>query len=439
MPSITFYGGVGEVGGNKILVCDGDTKLMLDFGVSFNLRRKFYIDPYLTPRSIESLLELKVIPRIPGLYKNSEGEKPIDAIVLTHPHLDHSGYISLINRSIPVYCGEVTLSVLSAFEETTSRRFELDFAGIDFKTFRTGDRLRIGSVEVEPWHVDHSTPGSYGLIVHTSAGSIAYTGDFRAHGTKPQLTQDFIEAAAQADPAAVVTEATNTSGAEVSSEEKVKEGLMEVVSRAEGLVLASFSIADIDRLRSFIEVARECGRAVAVSMRQAYLLAKLEHEPKLSVSELLKDIVVYRRAKRVYRSWEQDVLKRFRHVSAEEASTCQRELIVAASLYDFEDMVKMKPKPGSYYILSTSEPIDEESEITFTRLLSWLDHFGLPLYHIHASGHILPHQLREKLAEINPKAIYPIHTPQPRLAERYLSNLGAKVVSVAAEVSYKLT
>ncbi|RLG52650.1 MAG: hypothetical protein DRN96_02030 [Thermoproteota archaeon] len=439
MPTITFYGGVGEVGGNKILVCDGDTKLMLDFGVSFTSRKRFYADPYLTPRSIDSLIELGVLPRIQGLYRVGEAESPIDAVVLSHPHLDHSGYISLLNRSIPVYCGEATLRVLSAFGETSPRRLELDFTGIEFKTFRTGDRLKIGSVEVEPWHVDHSTPGSYGLIVHTSAGSIVYTGDFRAHGTKPQLTQDFTEAAARADPTAVITEATNTAGAEVSSEEKVKESLMEVVSRAEGLVLASFSIADIDRLRSFIEAARECGRAVAVSMRQAYLLAKLEQDPKLGVPELLKDIVVYRRVKKVYRSWEQAVLKRFESVSAEEASARQRDLIVAASLYDFEDMVKMKPKPGSCYILSSSEPIDEESEVSFTKLLNWLDHFGLPLYHIHASGHILPHQLREKIAEIKPRDIYPIHTPQPKLAEKYLSNLGSRVVSVAAEVSYEVT
>jgi mRNA degradation ribonuclease J1/J2 len=39
-------------------------------------------------------------------------------------------------------------------------------------TFRTGDKFRIGSLEVEPIHVDHSVPGAYGFIIYTSAGWI---------------------------------------------------------------------------------------------------------------------------------------------------------------------------------------------------------------------------------------------------------------------------
>ena len=43
--SITFYGGVNEIGGNKILVEDGDTKLFLDFGMSFSSRKQYYSPP----------------------------------------------------------------------------------------------------------------------------------------------------------------------------------------------------------------------------------------------------------------------------------------------------------------------------------------------------------------------------------------------------------
>jgi mRNA degradation ribonuclease J1/J2 len=34
MTSLTFYGGVNEIGGNKILLQDKDTKVFLDFGMS---------------------------------------------------------------------------------------------------------------------------------------------------------------------------------------------------------------------------------------------------------------------------------------------------------------------------------------------------------------------------------------------------------------------
>ena len=38
MTSLSFYGGVDEVGGNKILLEDKDTKTFLDFGMSFGKR-----------------------------------------------------------------------------------------------------------------------------------------------------------------------------------------------------------------------------------------------------------------------------------------------------------------------------------------------------------------------------------------------------------------
>ena len=36
MISLTFYGGAGEIGGNKILMETGQAKVYLDFGESFD-------------------------------------------------------------------------------------------------------------------------------------------------------------------------------------------------------------------------------------------------------------------------------------------------------------------------------------------------------------------------------------------------------------------
>ena len=38
MTSLTFYGGVNEIGGNKILLEDKDTRVFLDFGKGFSRR-----------------------------------------------------------------------------------------------------------------------------------------------------------------------------------------------------------------------------------------------------------------------------------------------------------------------------------------------------------------------------------------------------------------
>lgn len=49
MTSLTFYGGVNEIGGNKILLKDKDTKVFLDFGMSFGKSGKFF-EEFISPR-----------------------------------------------------------------------------------------------------------------------------------------------------------------------------------------------------------------------------------------------------------------------------------------------------------------------------------------------------------------------------------------------------
>jgi len=42
MVLLTFYGGFKEIGGNKILLEDKDTKIFFDFGMSFSKRGKSF-------------------------------------------------------------------------------------------------------------------------------------------------------------------------------------------------------------------------------------------------------------------------------------------------------------------------------------------------------------------------------------------------------------
>jgi len=46
MVSLTFYGGVDEIGGNKVLLGDGDARVFLDFGQSFTMGCEFFTGPY---------------------------------------------------------------------------------------------------------------------------------------------------------------------------------------------------------------------------------------------------------------------------------------------------------------------------------------------------------------------------------------------------------
>ncbi len=61
------------------------------------------------------------------------------------------------------------------------------------RTFQDSKKFNIDSVEVEVFPVDHSLPGACGFILHTSTGSIGYTGDVRFHGRRRSDTQEFVE------------------------------------------------------------------------------------------------------------------------------------------------------------------------------------------------------------------------------------------------------
>ncbi|MEM3752771.1 MAG: MBL fold metallo-hydrolase [Candidatus Bathyarchaeia archaeon] len=436
--ALTFYGGVNEIGGNKILLKDGDVKVFFDFGMSFALRRQYYSPPLLSPKSEKSLQELGVLPKIDGVYKFDDKPPEVDAIFISHGHMDHSAYLSFIKREIPVYCGETTRIILQAFGEIRKTDLEFNVEGIGFKDFRTGKTVNVDDgLKIEPIHVDHSVPGAYGFIIHTSSGTVVYTGDFRVHGTKPEMTRDFVEKAKEAEPVAVITEATNMTGATVSSEDDVERKLNQIVEQTSGIVLAEFASTDVDRLNSFCRVAKENGRCFAVSPKQAYLMDALRSDERLNIPRLEdENILIFRKSKKPtegkerLRGWEKQLLERYHSkvVDSEQVSKQQREIILTISFYDLEQLVEIQPKPGSCYVSSSSEPFNEEMEIDYEKLVNWLRHYGLPQYHVHVSGHIMPLQLKAILEEIGAKTIFPVHTENAELFTKFMQNSKSQVI-----------
>ena len=424
MVEITFYGGAGEIGGNMILVRDGDDRIMLDFGMSLGERGRFFSEPFLSPRNESGLISLGIIPKVTGLYKGEE-EVPADAVFLSHAHIDHSMSVSLLNRQIPVYCGETTKTILESLSAARPGGFENDLDGIEFRTFRTGDHVKIGKVTVDPIHVDHSMPGSYGFLVHASTGTIAYSGDFRAHGPRSDLTHDFVEQADASDPELFLCEGTNLVRGDLQSEAGVSDKVEHVVGKTKGLVLANFSTADVDRLRTFYEAAKKNGRVLAISLRQAYLLQSLFKDRHLSIPDVSHDpnVVVYRRAKKVYFNWEKEVMKNSVVKTANDVKEDQGKFVLAASSYDMNEVLDIRPNAGGAFINSSSEPFNEEMEIDHERFVNWLDHFGLPMYQIHSSGHMMPTELRETIMKVDPQTLVPIHTEQPQLYELFIKDL----------------
>jgi mRNA degradation ribonuclease J1/J2 len=126
--------GVNEIGGNKILLEDKDTRIFLDFGKGFSRRVKFF-EKYIDPRvanGIEDFLTMGLLPDAKGLYRDDlmkMAEREIleldkDAVLLTHAHSDIADYISFLHEKIPFYMGDTCHYILQAIEERSNGQIE---------------------------------------------------------------------------------------------------------------------------------------------------------------------------------------------------------------------------------------------------------------------------------------------------------------------------
>ncbi len=430
---LTFYGGVREIGGNKILLEDKGTRIFLDFGRSFGAMNEYFAG-FLTPRSVNGVgdyFEFDILPKLEGLYKKDavEGsgiaycEPKIDGVLISHPHIDHIGFLSFIDENIPVYCGEIARHIISAIEESTPGS---NFGEHNYKTFHTGDVLKIGSLKVEPIHVDHSTPGAYGYIIHTSKGAVVFTGDLRIHGVRKDMTEDFLRKATESKPIILITEATRVMPEDTRknyTEDGVYQEVKQIVSGTDRLVLATFYGRDLDRFKTFYKVAKETGRKFVISMKLAHLLNTVKADSRFVVPDVLNDdiLLVYKRRKKSgsydekdYQKWERPFLDKavtYEYVRANPSST-----IFNLDLFSFPELIDIKPEAGSHFIHSMSEPFSEE-DINDELMHKWLEHFKLEFHQVHASGHCEGSQIRELVKRINPKILIPIHTEYPEMLD----------------------
>jgi ribonuclease J len=112
---LTFYGGVNEIGGNKILLEDKKTRIFFDFGQSFTFGSEYFTG-WLTPRSINGLgdyFAFNLLPKISGIYSKEMlastkllyTEPQINAVFLSHAHFDHITHIQFLDPKIPIHMG----------------------------------------------------------------------------------------------------------------------------------------------------------------------------------------------------------------------------------------------------------------------------------------------------------------------------------------------
>ncbi|MFQ5888062.1 MAG: MBL fold metallo-hydrolase RNA specificity domain-containing protein [Candidatus Hydrothermarchaeales archaeon] len=493
MTSLTFYGGVGEIGGNKILLEEGKTKIFFDFGMSFKQNDQFFSE-FIQPRKANGLGDFIALDLIPmpswysGLYRSdflkhdgrkTSNEAMFDGVFISHAHLDHMGYITLLHEKAEIYSSEISYCIMKTLEETGTGSFN-DFTnysrcfeyvpkkrgegvirgrGLKDKRkcniFNSNTGFEIGDVKIKTAYVDHSLQGACGYIAETSAGNVVYTGDLRFHGYRSDNTEGFVKLAADASPRVLLCEGTRIDEGKGLTEEGVKERINEVIVKTKQLVAVNFPARDTDRLNTFFDAAKENGRKLVISLKQAYLLELLKDIEDSKVPKIEnKDLLIYGKKKswglvaeevdtkekqKDYASWERGFLEKENFVTHKDISGMQKDVVFYLDNYSIQELVNIKPEKGSCYIRSMCEPFDIEMEIDWNRIKNWLERFNLEEIHqIHASGHASGEELKELIEEINPEIIFPIHTKDPARFNEILDGERIKIVLPEKKKPYSL-
>jgi ribonuclease J len=471
MPSLTFYGGVNEIGGNKILFEANGTRLFLDFGMSFNVASTYFAE-FLQPRKCTALadfFELGLLPDINGIYREDyvqhmgrpAEERSVDAVLLTHAHADHAQYIHFLRPDIPIYCTDATRTILQAIEETGSNPLSDLTTACDAFTFYTNKRgtlsrvtrrntefvherifhvlepkakVTIGSLEIEMVPVDHSLPGACGYIIRSDEGTLVYTGDIRFHGSNQALSKQFVAKAEAAQPTWLVSEGTRIESLQQDSEAGVKSEITQLIAEAHGLVFVEHPIRDLDRVNTIFEAARANNREFVVPMKLAYFIGALGNlapfalpdvkllVPKKSWGLIDKEGIDWHLIEQDYANWEKPFISRENAITCNELRNHPEHYVVSMSFWDITQLTDIQPK-AAIWIKSSCEPFSEDMELDEERKRNWLDRFGIAEYFAHASGHASGPELKAMITEINPERVFPVHTEHPELFTAFFKNV----------------
>ena len=164
---LRFLGGTHEVGRISIAVKTEKTQVLLDYGVMLDHRPGFPV-------------------HVPP--------KEVDAIILTHSHLDHSGAIPIfyIEDGKPLYANKLTVELsqilISDFIHLSS--YYLPFEYLELKAMIKnakhvdfGVEERIKDITFQLVNAGH-IPGSAQILLSAEGKKVLYTGDFNLIDTR---------------------------------------------------------------------------------------------------------------------------------------------------------------------------------------------------------------------------------------------------------------
>jgi len=381
---ITPLGGLGEIGGNMMVMETDNEAILIDVGMSFPDEEMHGVDILVPDFSYVREIKDKVV-----------------GVIITHAHEDHIGAVPYLFKEMqfPIYGTALPLAMIgNKFDEHHLKEFRRYFRPIEKRiAYRIGNDF-----EIEWMHMTHSIIDSSAIAVTTEAGTVIHTGDFKIdHTPVDGFPADLHRLAAYGEKGvlALLSDSTNSYNKEVTpSELSVAPALDRVFSKTNGRIILSTFSSNIHRVFQAIQAGVKYGRKVCVIGRS--MERNLEVAMQYEYIKLPKNIFVD--ADDVGRMNDKDVLIVTTGSQGEPNSALFRTAI--------GEHRHIKIKPNDLIILSSRAIPGNEGSIS--QMLNHLERSGAKVARdrdLHVSGHGGSEEQKLVLRLVQPKFFLPIH------------------------------
>ena len=392
-PSIKVYflGGLNEIGKNFTLFECEDDMVIVDCGMAF-------------PDGDMPGVDL-VLPDFTFVERNADR---IRGVVVTHGHEDHIGAIPYLLKRIrlPIYSTSLTLGLIDG------KLKEHGLQGkVQLNTVTPGQTVKLGCMGIEFIHVNHSISDAVALAIHSPAGTVIHTGDFKIDCTpmKEEVMDlgRFAELG-QEGVLALLADSTNADRPGYTpSERKISASFDMLFNQAKDsrIIIATFA-SNISRVQQIINCAVKYGRKVALSGRSMVNVMGIAAE--LGYLDVPDGVLI-----------DIDLINRYPKEKVVLITTgSQGEPMSALSRMAFADHRKVEVGPGDCIILS-ARPIPG-NEKTVGTVINELLKRGCEVIsdsalQVHVSGHASQEELKIIQSLVKPKYFLPVHGEQLHL------------------------